>query len=97
MVDQKMNYDEVEATAQLFSQCAQQLNETMMTIQGIASTLDGNGLVGAAGNEMVDALQSDLNPSIQRLADKFEEVQQDLRAAVVYMRDGVDTSRSRFL
>jgi hypothetical protein len=97
MPDVQMDYDAVEAMVSIFRAAAQQLDETITTMTGIAATLEDDGLVGEAGDELVQALRNKLNPSLGRLRDKMHEEEQDLAAAVAYTRDGVQTSRGRFL
>lgn len=95
--DVQMDYDAMEDMASTFGQSAQQLDETIMVFTGVAAEMENGALIGEAGDEFVDAIRGKLNPSLGRLRDKMEELQKDISAAVAYMRDGVETARSRFL
>ena len=97
MPDQKMNYDAMEEMASVFRASAQQLDETIMVMTGIAANLEGGAMLGEAGSALSDAIQQSLNKSVGRLRDKMTELEGDIKGAVAYMRDGVDTARSRFL
>jgi uncharacterized protein YukE len=97
MPDQHMSYPDVLDMAATFRAASQQLDETMMLMVGIAAQMEGGALIGEAGDEFGDALRNKLNKSLQRLQDKFNELDKDLRGAVEYMRDGVDTAESRFV
>jgi WXG100 family type VII secretion target len=97
MPDQQMMYDDVLDMAATFQAAAQQLDETMTLMAGIAAQMEGGGLVGDAGDEFADALNNKLKKSLQRLREKMEELDKDLRGAVDIMRDGVDTAESRFV
>jgi uncharacterized protein YukE len=97
MPDQKMNYDAMEEMAAIFRASAQQLDETIMVMTGIAANLEGGALLGESGQALSDAIQQSLNKAVSRMRDKMTELENDIKGAVAYMRDGVDTARSRFL
>lgn len=97
MPDQKMNYDAMEEMASVFRASAQQLDETIMVMTGISANLEGGAMLGEAGQALSDAIQQSLNKSVGRMRDKMTELENDIKGAVAYMRDGVDTARSRFL
>jgi WXG100 family type VII secretion target len=97
MPDQKMNYDAMEEMAAVFRASAQQLDETIMVMTGIAANLEGGALLGESGQAFSDAIQQSLNKAVGRMRDKMTELENDIKGAVAYMRDGVDTARSRFL
>lgn len=97
MPDQKMNYDAMEEMAAVFRASAQQLDETIMVMTGISANLEGGALLGEAGQALSDTIQQNLNKAVGRMRDKMTELEGDIKGAVAYMRDGVDTARSRFL
>jgi uncharacterized protein YukE len=97
MPDQKMNYDAMEEMAAVFRASAQQLDETIMVMTGISANLEGGAMLGEAGQALSDAIQQSLNKAVGRMRDKMTELEGDIKGAVAYMRDGVDTARSRFL
>jgi uncharacterized protein YukE len=77
-----MNYAMVQEMSQKCTQTAQLLQDTMREINQIAEQLDGGVLVGRAGDALSNGLRSKLNPSINRLQDKFREIAQDLMGAL---------------
>ncbi len=95
--DVQMDYDALEEMASTFRAAAQQLDETITVMTGVAATMDDGALVGETGEEFGEALRNKLNPSLGRLRDKMLELESDILNAVAYMRDGVETARSRFL
>lgn len=96
MPDVQMDYDAIEDMARTFRASAQQLDETIMVMMGIAAQMEDGALIGDTGTEFVDALRGKFTPSVQRMRDKMEEEEKDLMNAVAIMRDGVDTAASRF-
>lgn len=96
MVDQHMDYAEVEEMAQIMRQGVQQLEETDTVMAGVAAKLKDGGLVGDAGEEFQEAISGKLAPSIRRMQDKFTEIANDLMKAIEAMREGVDTAEGLF-
>jgi uncharacterized protein YukE len=81
-----MDYEKIMEMSQKCKETAQLLVETMREINQIADQLDGGVLVGRAGQALSNGLRSRLNPSINRLQDKFNEIAQDLIGAMSDMR-----------
>lgn len=78
----QMNYAMVQEMSQKCTQTAQLLADTMREINQIAEQLDSGVLVGRAGEALSGGLRGKLNPSINRLQDKFREISQDLMGAL---------------
>ncbi|MDZ4669889.1 MAG: WXG100 family type VII secretion target [Phototrophicales bacterium] len=78
----QMNYAMVQEMSQKCTQTAQLLQDTMREINQIAEQLDSGVLVGRAGEALTSGLRGRLNPSINRLQDKFREISQDLMGAL---------------
>lgn len=97
MPDLQMDYDALEDMARTFRASAQQLDELTMVMMGVAAQMEDGALIGETGDEFINALRGQLTPSVNRLRDKFNELESDLMNAVAVMRDGVDTATSRFL
>jgi WXG100 family type VII secretion target len=97
MPDVQMDYDALEDMARTFRASAQQLDETIMVMTGIAAQMEDGALVGDTGTEFVDAVRGKFTPSVQRMRDKMQELEKDIMNAVAIMRDGVDTAASRFV
>jgi WXG100 family type VII secretion target len=95
--DVRMNYDSMEAMAKEFDNAVKQIEDTMNDMKKVASTMQDGALLGTGGDAFVDAIQSHLLPSLQTLSEKFGEMGGDIRAAVAYTRDGVESSRKKFI
>lgn len=95
--DVRMNYDSMEAMAKEFDNAVKQLEETMNDMKKVASTMQDGALLGMGGDAFVDAIQSKLLPNMQTLTEKLGEMGGDIRAAVAYTRDGVESSRKKFI
>lgn len=78
----QMNYAMVQEMSQKCTQTAQLLQDTMREINQIAEQLDSGVLVGRAGQALSGGLRSRLNPSINRLQEKFREIAGDLMGAL---------------
>lgn len=89
-------YEIAEAMAQTFQQSQQQVQDTMSAIQSMANQVEGGALLGLGGDALVDAMRNQLSPSLQKLADKFAELQGDVQAAIQYMQEADQTSASKF-
>lgn len=90
----KMDYGQMEEMAQAFAQGAQTLEATMSEVNQIAEMLESGGLRGEAGDAFSEACRSVLTPAIQRLHDKFLELQADVMGALDDMRSAdQDTTR----
>jgi WXG100 family type VII secretion target len=93
----KMDYDLMQDMSRQFSDGAQQLEDVLSEMQNIAATLENGALLGEGGYAFTSAIRERLCPAIQRLVDKFNEIEADLMGALTYMRDGDSNARSRFL
>lgn len=92
----KLNYEQAEDMAKTFKEGAQQLQQTMQEMQKLAQTLQEGALLGRGGNEFVNAIQSNLCPSIGRMTAKFNELERDVRAAITFMRQADAESKQQF-
>ncbi len=81
MPDVRFVYEDLAQLAQLLVQGAQQLEDTARAAQNVANILEQGGLLGKAGDLLSSNLQSRLVPRTMRLAHRFEELSQDVRAA----------------
>lgn len=91
----QMNYGMMQEMSQKCKETAQLLAETMREINQIAEQLDGGVLVGRAGGALSNGMRSRLNPSINRLQDKFNEISQDLMGAMSDLRSS-DSKSSKY-
>jgi WXG100 family type VII secretion target len=95
--DVRMNYDSMEAMAKEFENAVKQLEDTMNDMKKVASNMQDGALLGMGGDAFVDAIQSKLLPNMQILTEKLGEMNGDILAAVAFTRDGVETSRGKFI
>lgn len=95
--DVRMNYDSMEEMAKEFDNAVKQLEDTVNDMKNVAKTMEDGALLGMGGDAFVDAIQSQLVPNIQILSEKLGELGGDIRAAVAYTRDGVESARKRFV
>ncbi len=89
----KMEYARMEEMANTFQKGADQLKDTCSQMQGIANTLQDGALLGQGGAAFVDAINGKLVPSINRLQDKFLELQKDILNAMKDMQQADATSK----
>lgn len=92
----KMDYGMMREMAQTFLQGANQLDETMSEMKSIAQALEGGALLGRGGDAFVDAINTKLCPSINRLKDKFEELAQDVLKAMEDMQSADNTTERMY-
>ena len=52
--------------------------------------------LGSGGQAFVEAIRGKLCPAINRLSDKFNELDKDVRAAVQYAREADKQSKGMF-
>lgn len=96
MPDVQMDYDLMEDMARLFNDGAQQLEDLIRVMQGIASTLEDGALLGQGGDALASAVRDKLVTRVSRLEDKFNELSADVWGALVDLRDGDTQAASRF-
>jgi uncharacterized protein YukE len=91
-----MNYEDMEAMAKAFREAHQQLERTLREIEKQAKLMEEGALQGEAGAELVDGLRGPLTKRLQALSRKMDELDGDLRSAVAFTRDGVQSAQNRF-
>jgi WXG100 family type VII secretion target len=89
----KLVYELADDMSSTFDAGAEQLQDTMQEMQSIASQLEDGALLGRAGQAFVEAIRSRLCPSIGKLTDKFQELNQDVQAAKKAMQEADKTSK----
>jgi WXG100 family type VII secretion target len=90
----KMDYVLMDEMQRTFNEGSNQLGDTQNEMRNLASMLSDGALLGQAGSAFVDALNSQLVPAIQRLSEKFDELQGDLAGAVRDMQEADQTSKN---
>lgn len=89
-------YPDMEEMSRTFQQGSEQLRETMQEMQAIATVLEDGALLGLGGQAFVEAIRGRLCPAIDRLADKFRELDIDVRAAMRYAMQADIESKQKF-
>ena len=89
-------YPDMEDMSRTFQRGAEQLRDTMAEMQTIAGTLEDGALLGLGGQAFVEAIRSKLCPAIDRLAQKFDELDRDVKAAVRYAQQADRQSKGMF-
>ena len=74
----KLNYTQARAMAASMKKGAKQLEASINEMNRIMSLLQGGGLRGEAGEAFIDGMRSGLIPNMQRLQQKYVEVQLDI-------------------
>lgn len=90
-----INYEQARAMAATFRQGAETLQDNMKQMQDIAKGLEDT-LQGRAGEAFIDLITGKLCPSINRLAEKFTELEGDVKAAVRAMREADRDAKGQF-
>jgi hypothetical protein len=96
MPDVRMNYDSMEQMASAFHQAGQGLEQTIAAATNVANQMSGGALLGLGGDEFVGAVKEQLVPRLKTLVAKMYEMENDIKGAVSYTRDGVQTAQTRF-
>jgi WXG100 family type VII secretion target len=91
----KLDYDLAEAMAKEFRDGAKQLEETMKEMNSIAGTLEEGALLGRGGTAFVESIRGKLVPALNRLTEKFRELEGDVNTAIAAMRRADEQSRMR--
>lgn len=96
MPDVQMDFDLMEDMSRLFKQGAQQLEDTIRSMQNIAQRLEDGALLGRGGDALANGIRDKLNTSIAALQEKLDELSMDVTGALVDLRDGDTEAASRF-
>jgi uncharacterized protein YukE len=97
----KMDYGAMEDMAQTFRDSAQNLEDIMREMESVAASMEGGALLGRGGDRFHfahDIFVRDrlVRVRLSKLADKMNELSQDIYGALVDLRDGDHESESRF-
>ena len=95
-VDVRMNYSQMEEAANNYGQVASQLHDLHEKMKQLGQRMEDGALLGDAGADFKDAINSVLLAKMMLIEAKMWELQKDLNGAVAKTRDGVDTAESRF-
>lgn len=92
----KLNYDLAEQMARTFQQSAQQIQHTLQEMKSISETLKGGALLGQGGQAFAEAIDGKLTKSLDKLGQKFTELDGDVKAAIAAMRQADEESKNQF-
>jgi WXG100 family type VII secretion target len=92
----KLEYPLADEMSQTFRAGVEQLQNTMQEMQTLANTLEEGALLGRGGSAFVEAVRNKLCPSLAKLTDKYHELDQDVQAAVQYMREADARAKGDF-
>ena len=93
----KMDYPSMEEMANAFQQGNQTLEDIMREMEAVASSMEGGALLGRGGDMWVSSIRDRLiRVRLSKLAEKFQELNQDVIGALVDLRDGDHEAQSRF-
>ena len=96
MPDVRMNYDSMERMAKAFHHAHRQVQDTMREMEKVAKQMEDGALVGDSGDAFREAIRTKLLRRMKVVAEKLQELEQDIHGAVETTRDGVTTAQSRF-
>lgn len=74
----KMDYPMARAMARTMGQGAKQLEASINEMNKVVALLQNGGLRGEAGEAFVDGIRGALIPNMQRLQQKYAEMQRDI-------------------
>jgi len=92
----KLNYPAMLEMAAHCQKAAQRIQESGKMGAGVASQMEGGALVGATGQLFCSALREGLSPSVNKLAEKLDEIARDINAAVSDMQAQDGSAGQRF-
>jgi WXG100 family type VII secretion target len=92
----RLNYAQMQDMATQCTKVAQRLLQTVTLVQQVAAQMQGGALVGDAGDAFTSALTSSLVPAIQRISDKFAEINGDILGAISDMQAQDSQAGNRF-
>jgi len=84
----KIDFPKADEMRKTFKASAQQLDQTIKEMKAIATTLEQGALLGSGGQAYVDAIKTKLIPSLTKFMAKMNELDNDVKAAVDYMKQG---------
>lgn len=92
----RMEYPKMEAMAKTFSEGQKQLQDTSKTMKSLAQQMEQGAFQGDAGAAFADAIKSKLVPAIDKLGQKYQELQSDIKAAMAEMKQSDAESKGKF-
>lgn|SRR5690606_10469940 len=94
--DVSMNIPDVENMAQVFGTMADVAKAIAKALKIIIMTLKGMAFISFGATTALEQYLSRIQPRIEKLGEKFEELNGDLQGAIRSFRDGDNTGSQRF-
>jgi WXG100 family type VII secretion target len=92
----RLNYPAMQQMAQQCVQVSQRLGETQQLVKQLAQQMQSGAFLGAAGEIFANALSSSLANAVQRLADKFTDINNEIQGAIADMQAQDQAAGGRF-
>jgi WXG100 family type VII secretion target len=92
----KLDYPKAEEMRKTFKAGSQQIENTLKEMKAIANKLKEGALLGDGGKEFVEAIQTQLAPSLVKLKAKYDEMDKDVAEAVKLMKASDKESAGNF-
>jgi WXG100 family type VII secretion target len=92
----KMEYPLMEEMKRTFQSGREQLQETLTELNSIADKMEQGALLGDAGSAFSEAVRGTLTSAVNKLNEKFEELEGDIQHAVDQMRQAEEKAKSSF-
>lgn len=92
----KLNYPQMQEMAQHLKEVQSRLLQTRRFAKTVADELQGEAMVGDTGETFASALTTTFIPAVERFADKFKEIADDINAAIEDMRSADSSAGAQF-
>jgi WXG100 family type VII secretion target len=92
----KMEYPLMEEMKRTFAAGRETLQETVNELNSIADKMEGGALLGDAGSAFSGAVRGALLGAVNKLIEKFEELENDIQYAVDQMRAAEEKAKQSF-
>jgi len=92
----KMEYPLMDEMKRTFQSGREVLQDTTNSLKSIADKMEQGALLGQAGQAYAEAVRGALMGAVQKLSDKFEELEGDIQYAVDQMKAAEEKAKSSF-
>lgn len=92
----KMEYPLMEEMKRTFQSGRESLQDATNSLKAIADKMEQGALLGQAGSAFAEAVRGSLMGAVQKLSDKFEELEGDIQYAVDQMKAAEEKAKSSF-
>jgi uncharacterized protein YukE len=92
----KLDYPLMDEMKKTFAEGRGTLDEVMQALGGIADRMEEGALLGDAGEAFSNAVRGTLVDQVQKIWDKFEQLEGDIDFAVAQMRAAEEKAQKSF-